>query len=99
MAKVRALFALLSVFSLLSVTFIGCAPERCTLSTSCSPEGAGSVAPSGGTYYEGIQIDVTATPAIGYRFDHWEGNTGGTANPLVLVIDGDVTVTACFVSV
>jgi len=71
-------------------------------------QGAGAVDPSGGTFKPGANLVLTATPAPGWRFDHWEGDlTGGPfdfwrdrtvapANPAGLVMDGDKTVKGVF---
>lgn len=57
---------------------------------------SGTVQPGGGTYEAGIQVKVTATPASGYRFDHWGGGVTGTANPVSVLIDADKATIAYF---
>jgi hypothetical protein len=61
-----------------------------------SPNGV-TVQPSGAAFDAGIQVKVTATPANGYRFDHWGGSTAGTVNPMSVLVDGDKTITAYFI--
>jgi hypothetical protein len=63
-----------------------------------STQGQGSVAlnPPGPTYPEGTSVTLTANPAAGWYFDHWEGALTGSANPATLVMDVDKAVTAVF---
>jgi competence protein ComEC len=51
-----------------------------TLSVNVNPPQAGSVSPSGGEYESGLQITLTATPASGYIFDHWQDLTSSSLN-------------------
>jgi len=68
-----------------------------TLTTSVSPAGSGSVSPSSGTYLSGTNVSLTATPASGWRFDHWGGNASGTSNPITITMNSNKSVTAYFV--
>ena len=56
----------------------------------------GSVNTSGGTYDEGAEVTITATPDEGYRFTGWTGNATGNENPLSVTITGNVNITANF---
>lgn len=47
-------------------------------------------------YDEGANVTVAATPAIGYKFDHWEGDASGTSSSVVVTFDADKTVVAVF---
>lgn len=68
-----------------------------TLLTAASPSGTGSVAPAGtSTYASGAIVQLTATPATGYRFDHWTGSASGSTNPLNITMNANKTVTAQF---
>ena len=62
-------------------------------------DGQGSVAftPGGGLYDENAEVEVAAVPEAGWRFDHWEGDLTGPANPEYLTMDGSKSVTAFFV--
>jgi len=62
------------------------------------PSGGGIVAPASGTYDAGSQLNITATPNNGYRFDHWSGITGNS-NKASLLMDTNRTVTAYFTKV
>lgn len=61
--------------------------------------GEGSINPVTGKehkYPENTLVPVTATPAIGWVFDHWEGALAGTVNPTVLTMNSNKAVTAVF---
>ena len=77
--------------------FSACSPSQYTLSASSSPTGGGDISPAIGTYQKGVEVLITASPASGYRFDHWEGGASGTSSTLHLVIDGNKKLTAFFV--
>jgi len=69
-----------------------------TLTLSVDPMGGGSVTPdNGGPYHYGDVIHLTATPTIGWSFDHWSGGLSGSSNPATLTIYGDTTITAHFI--
>ena len=70
------------------------------LTISVSPEGGGTTDPGVGvhTYLYGDVVDVYATPASGYLFDHWSGDCSGTGSCQILM-DGDKSVIANFVEI
>jgi hypothetical protein len=70
----------------------------CTLTTTYSPTGGGSVTPSGGTYTCGTAVTITATPSSGWSFDHWSGAASGTQNPITITMDSAKHVIAYFSS-
>jgi uncharacterized repeat protein (TIGR02543 family) len=67
-----------------------------TLTTSVSPEGAGTVLPASGAYDEGAAVTLTAEPAEGYIFDYWDGDVSGSAATTPLSMDSNKSVTAHF---
>jgi uncharacterized repeat protein (TIGR02543 family) len=73
--------------------------KQLTLTTSVSPVGAGSIAatPSQATYGYGSSVSLTANPASGYVFDHWELDASGNTNPFVVVMNANKSVRAVFV--
>lgn len=86
--------------------------DACTpapkLTLQITGQGAVTLSPSGVTYstadtpvivtYDsGARVTLTATPAVGWLFDHWEGDITADANPTALTIDGDKAITAVFV--
>jgi len=60
--------------------------------------GSGSVArtPDQATYFDGDVITLTATPEPGWGFTGWDGDLGGSTNPITLTMGGDKSVTAAF---
>ncbi|MDX9972605.1 MAG: PKD domain-containing protein, partial [FCB group bacterium] len=58
--------------------------------------GNGTVTPASGSYPVGDPVSVTAVPAEGWVFDHWEGAATGSLNPVSVTMDGNKTVTAVF---
>ena len=85
---------------LYGLTIVGpaCQPTNYTLTTNVSPPGTGSITldPPGGSYPPATTVQLTATAATGWHFDHWSGDLGGTANPISITMGGDRTVTAVF---
>lgn len=73
--------------------------QTVTLTIGVQPQGSGTVSPSGSAYDSGAQVSLTATPASGWRFDHWEGHEleGSTANPASITINANKSVTAVFI--
>ena len=69
-----------------------------TLTTSVIPAEGGSVSPSGGTYDDGKEVTLTATPEAGYVFDHWEGDVLSNTATITIVMNGNKDVTAVFVA-
>lgn len=73
-----------------------------TLTITISPANTGTVSDTGngnGKYEDNATATLTATPAEGYMFDHWEGAATGISNPTDIVMDGDKSVTAVFIEI
>ena len=47
-------------------------------------------------YSSGTMVELTAVPATGWSFDHWEGDLSGTENPIQITISGAKSVKAAF---
>jgi hypothetical protein len=62
----------------------------------------GSVSPGSGWYNGGTNVDIIATPNIGYNFSSWTGSGGGSysgsSNPASITINGPITQSANFIS-
>ena len=58
--------------------------------------GSGGVTPSSGDYAGGSTVVLNAAPDPNYQFVDWEGSVTSSANPLSVVINGDMTLTARF---
>jgi uncharacterized repeat protein (TIGR02543 family) len=57
--------------------------------------GQGSVSPGNQTYLEGTVANLTATPAAGWSFAGWTGDTTGTSNTTI-TMNRSKTITATF---
>ena len=68
-------------------------PTQYTLTVSAG-EG-GTVSTEGGTYDEGTEVTLTATPDEGYEFIGWEGSDSDS-NSLTVTLNGNTTVQAIF---
>jgi phosphodiesterase/alkaline phosphatase D-like protein len=70
------------------------------LTTSVSPEGAGTISPAAGNhpYNQGTAVAITATANSGYVFDHWGGDCSGTGTCSV-TMSSNKSVTANFTPV
>jgi hypothetical protein len=68
------------------------------LTVTITPEGGGTVSPTGGIYDTGANVTLTATPATGYSFNHWEGDASGTATSITITMDSNKSVTAVFIA-
>jgi hypothetical protein len=60
--------------------------------------GNGSVAksPNQTQFNSGTEVQLTASPASGWAFSGWSGSLIGNANPAIITIDSNKTVTATF---
>jgi hypothetical protein len=58
----------------------------------------GTVSTEGGTYDEGTEVTITATPAEGYEFAGWEGNDSTEAS-LTVTLGANTTLNALFEAV
>jgi hypothetical protein len=69
------------------------------LTVQISPENGGKVKPGSGNYDAGGDLSLIATPAPGYRFDHWSGDVPSDEDSVTLRlhIDEDKKVVANFV--
>jgi beta-lactamase superfamily II metal-dependent hydrolase len=77
-------------------------PVACSSATThdltISVNGQGTTNPSAGTceYASGAEITITASPASGWKFDHWSGDASGTSPTIVITMDCDKDITAYF---
>ncbi|MCJ8164146.1 InlB B-repeat-containing protein [Pontibacter sp. E15-1] len=80
----------------LSAGFEATAPANVALTLTTSGNGSVARSPELSSYPAGSQVTLTATPAQGYAFSGWSGDTTATANPLTLTMDADKALTATF---
>ncbi len=62
--------------------------------TIISAHGTVTKDPDQATYTYGQGVTLTAVPDTGWSFASWSGDATGTANPVIVTIDGDKSVTA-----
>jgi hypothetical protein len=67
-----------------------------TLTTSASPDGSGEVNPASGSYDEGSEVTLNATPAAGWVFSEWSGDATSHLSSITITMDADKSVTALF---
>ena len=89
----------LIVVLLVTLPVSACGQKLYSLSAVVNPDGSGSVFPSSAVYDEGTQLELNASPAPGYLFDHWSGDLTGDSNPVTINIDGDKNIVANFKAV
>jgi GH35 family endo-1,4-beta-xylanase len=92
------LFSVAVVAVLLTCSFFTQAAPPKTLTVQVQGSGSVTLDPAGGSYARGTAVTMTAMPAEGWVFDHWEGATidGYTNNPQVITMYNSYTVTAVF---
>jgi uncharacterized repeat protein (TIGR02543 family) len=66
-----------------------------TVAASVAPVGTGSVSGTG-SYNVGTTATLTAVPDATHNFTGWMGDVSGLANPLTVVVNGNVSVLANF---
>ena len=69
-------------------------PVKYTLRTQSNDDEMGSVSPSVGKYAYLSEVEITAVPEHGYRFEQW--SDGRIANPRKVVIESDTLFKAIF---
>ena len=68
-------------------------PVQYTLTVTAGD--GGTVSTEGGTYNEGTDVTINATPQEGYEFVRWEGSESDS-NSLTVTLNGNITVQAIF---
>ena len=64
-------------------------------SIDVSAQNGGSISTSGGTYDEGSEVTITATPDEGYNFIGWDGITE-TSSTITIKLNNDISIKALF---
>ena len=76
------------------ITLVSATPEY---NVTINVNGNGNVTGANtGTYLEGTELTLTATPAEHYEFTGWTGDVESTDNPLTIIVDDNKNVTANF---
>jgi len=72
-------------------------PQDVTLTTIADPtKGTVTRNPEQSTYLETTPVTLNANGKSGYVFSHWSGDLTGTTNPVTVVVDKNMTITANF---
>jgi len=50
-------------------------------------------------YAQGANVELTADPDAGYTFTEWSGHLSGSANPAVVIMNGNKVITANFTAI
>jgi hypothetical protein len=82
-----------------AVTAVFVPKPKTVLGTSVVGQGSIGVSPAGGEYDVGTVVTLSASPAVGWQFLHWQGDVSGSANPTKVTMDVNKNVTAVFVEV
>ena len=90
----KQFFILLVLLSSLTCGKEGSTENTPQFNVSFSASDGGTVDKTGGAYSIGASIIVIAEPLPNYRFTGW--SNGSTANPLNIVVDGDLNIQANF---
>jgi len=72
--------------------------EEHTLTIIVNPSGGGTTSPAVGShdYDDGTEINITATAADGYVFDHWSGDVEKTTTSASITMTSNRSITANF---
>ena len=70
-------------------------PEVSQFTLTVTAAEGGTVSTEGGTYDEGTEVTITATPAEGYEFVGWEGSDSDS-NSLSITLNGNTSIQALF---
>ena len=71
-------------------------PAFYALHVSKTGEGTVTVSPQSSTYKDGTTVTVTAKPASGFQFDHWEGDVQSSNSTIQVVMTKEKSVRAVF---
>ena len=68
------------------------------LTVNISPDGAGSVLinPDLQEYQQNAEVNLTASPNVGYYFSEWSGDASGSLNPTIITMNSDKLINAIF---
>lgn len=93
------IFSRFSLVVVLIVLSVSCSTESIqtySLTTTVSPEEAGTITPFSGTFEKGEIISLRANPLQGWIFERWEQDLTTTANPVNVTFNRDYTIIAVF---
>jgi hypothetical protein len=100
MAAASTFASLLPILTITDGQVVVSPAAQYTLTVAVSPSDGGTTVPAAGvhTYASGTVVNVTATPAAGYRLSSWSGACAG-AGACSVTMNGAKTVTANFTAI
>lgn len=72
-------------------------PETVQYTVTVTSEEGGEVSTEGGTYDEGTEITIIATPSEGFVFNGWDNNS--SQNPLIFQVAENISLKAKYISI
>lgn len=78
------------------VPYLGAADVGCRLDVAVDGRGTVQLIPDRATYDLEDQVILVSIPDTGWTFDHWSGDAEGTLGVTVVIVSGDMSVTAHF---
>jgi hypothetical protein len=75
------------------------APAQFTLTTSAVGGGTLTIVPDLSLYPCSTSVEITAHDGTGWQFQQWAGDAGGNTNPLTVVMDSHINITAIFADI
>jgi uncharacterized repeat protein (TIGR02543 family) len=84
-----------------NATYTVVAPSTYSLALNYNnTQGGASASPSasGNSYTAGAVVQLYASASSGYHFTGWSGDASGTANPIIITMNGNKNITASFAS-
>ena len=73
-------------------------PEKYTIWTTAI-NGSVERSPNKASFYEGDTVVLTAVPNSGFMFDSWSGDLSTTDNPVQVIMDSSMRITANFIRI
>ncbi len=74
--------------------------QQYQLNVQVLPANGGAVSPSSGTFQEGEQVTITATPSSErYDFNNWTGDATGSPNTFIVTMNANKNITANFMEI
>jgi hypothetical protein len=70
--------------------------DKYTLTTNIAGQGNIILSPPEGRYEQGTPVTLTARPDLGWQFNGWSGDISSMENPITIIINSDMYVTANF---
>ncbi len=70
-----------------------------TIPNAAGDSGTVTLNPTGGSYIRGTTVEVLATSNAGFVFETWNGDTISTDNPIIILMNSDITIEANYTAI